>query len=277
MPRSDTVGTGTAVLELDDVRKSFTSPSGDSLTVLDGVSVRLVENQFTVLVGPSGCGKTTLLEVAVGLSEPTSGEVRCFGQSLTQLRKDVGYITQQANLFPWYTLRENVELPLQLRGVDKAERKERADRFIEIAGLTGFEDHYPHQLSGGMQKRTSIIRTLIYDPQVVLMDEPFGALDAQTRMIMQDYLLTMWAETRATVFFVTHDLQEAVILADNVVLLTGQPTKVKTDIAIDLARPRNVFEPYAMPGFVETYDKVWNIFKSEIRGQLVRGHDRSDS
>lgn len=256
----------TPVLELDDVRKAFVSPKGETRTVLDGVSVRLAHNQFTVLVGPSGCGKTTLLEVAVGLSSPTSGEVRCFGQPLGELRKDVGYITQQANLFPWYTLRQNVELPLQLRGVDRAERTERADRFIEIAGLTGFEDHFPHQLSGGMQKRVSIIRTLIYDPQIVLMDEPFGALDAQTRMVMQDYLLAMWAETRSTVFFVTHDLQEAVVLADNVVLLTGQPTKVKSDIAIDLARPRNVFEPYAMPGFVETYDEIWNVFKAEVKG-----------
>ncbi|MQA05748.1 MAG: ATP-binding cassette domain-containing protein [Streptosporangiales bacterium] len=263
---TDVVGADEPVLELDGVRKTFVSPSGESLTVLDGISVRLVAHQFTVLVGPSGCGKTTLLEAAVGLSTPTAGEVRCFGQPLTELRKDVGYITQQANLFPWYTLRENVELPLQLRGVDKAERRDRAARFIEIAGLQGFDKHYPHQLSGGMQKRASIIRTLIYDPQVVLMDEPFGALDAQTRMIMQDYLLTLWAETESTVFFVTHDLHEAVLLADNVVLLTGRPTKVKEDVPIDLARPRNVFESYTMPGFVDTYDQIWNTFKSEVRG-----------
>jgi NitT/TauT family transport system ATP-binding protein len=253
-----------AAIELIDVRKDFVTPSGSVRLVLDGISVRLDRSQFTVFVGPSGCGKSTLLQIAVGLMAPTSGEVRCFGERMESLRSDIGYITQQANLFPWYTVRQNVELPLILRSVSARDRQERVDYFLGVAGLTGFEEHYPHQLSGGMQKRASIIRTLIYAPPIVLMDEPFASLDAQTRMIMQDHLLAMWSELRMTVLFVTHDLQEAVVLADNVVLLTGQPTKVKGNCVVELERPRNVFEPYSMSGFVATYDRVWNMFKSEI-------------
>jgi ABC-type nitrate/sulfonate/bicarbonate transport system ATPase subunit len=157
-----------------------------------------------------------------------------------------------------------VEFPLVLQRKPKIERIEKVHHYLELAGLTGFEDHYPYQLSGGMQKRGSIVRTLIYAPRVVLMDEPFGSLDAQTKMLMHSDLLRLWQEQHQTVLFVTHDLQEAVTLADNIILLSRQPTHIKATVEVKLARPRNVFEPYSMPGYVEAYDNVWNIFRSEV-------------
>jgi NitT/TauT family transport system ATP-binding protein len=252
------------ILEFAAVSKSFPAPSGGTLRVVDKLSFALRPGQFTAIVGPSGCGKTTLMHLAAGLAAPTEGEVRHAGQRVADVNRRIGYITQQANLFPWFTLRQNVEFPLLLRGVAPPERREQAARFLALAGLAGFEDHYPHQLSGGMQKRGAIIRTLVYAPDVVLMDEPFGALDAQTRMVMQNELLALWSQQRTTILFVTHDLVEAVALADNVILLGKQPTRIKADFAIDVPRPRNVFEPFKMPGFVETYERIWATFKSEV-------------
>jgi NitT/TauT family transport system ATP-binding protein len=256
--------TSSAALEFSGVGKSFQTRLGEQREVLGDISFSVMPNQFTVLVGPSGCGKTTLLQIATGLDAPTRGEVRCMGDRLTGLSPQIGYVTQQANLFPWYTLRQNVELPLVLRSVPTGERDDVVREYLELAGLTGFEDNYPHQLSGGMQKRASILRTLIYAPPIVLMDEPFGSLDAQTRMVMQDYLLGLWTKRKSTVLFVTHDLTEAVVLADNVVLLTHQPTTIKQDVPVNVARPRNVYEPYQMEGFVENYDSVWEAFKTEL-------------
>jgi NitT/TauT family transport system ATP-binding protein len=253
-----------AVLEFQQVSKAFPAPTGGARLIVDALSFALQPGQFTAMVGPSGCGKTTLLHLAAGLAMPTRGEVRQAGTTVTDVNHKIGYVTQQANLFPWFTLRENVEFPLLLRGVPADERRERSAKFLALAGLTGFEDHYPHQLSGGMQKRGSIIRTLVYAPDVVLMDEPFGALDAQTRMVMQNELLALWQQQRTTILFVTHDLVEAVALADNVILLGKQPTRIKADFAIDVPRPRNVFEPFRMPGFVETYERIWATFRSEV-------------
>ena len=255
---------GQAVLEFREVSKAFPAPAGGARLIVDKLSFALRPGQFTAIVGPSGCGKTTLLHLAAGLALPSTGEVRHAGARVADVNTRIGYITQQANLFPWFTLRQNVEFPLLLRGVAPDERRERSGRFLTLAGLSGFEDHYPHQLSGGMQKRGAIIRTLVYAPDVVLMDEPFGALDAQTRMVMQNELLALWQQQRTTILFVTHDLAEAVALADNVILLGKQPTRIKADFAIDVPRPRNVFEPFSMPGFVETYERIWATFKSEV-------------
>lgn len=253
------------VLSFDNVSKEFPRPDGKgTLSVLDGVNFEVRPNQFTAIVGPSGCGKSTLLQLATGLDVPTSGVVRLHGEVVRGLNREIGYITQQANLFPWLTLFKNVELPLIVRDVDREERAKRVAQYLELAGLTGFENHYPHQLSGGMQKRASIVRTLIYAPPLVVMDEPFGALDAQTRMIMHRDLLRLWEEQQQTVVFVTHDLQEAVTLADHIILLHRPPTGVKEQIPIDLPRPRDVFEPYSMDGYVATYDRVWNVFRAEV-------------
>lgn len=232
--------------------------------VLDGISFNVGSGQFTAVVGPSGCGKSTLLHMAAGLLYPTSGTIRQHGVPIRSVNRSIGFVPQQAQLLPWKTLRQNVELPLLLRQVPLAERVERVREILAAVSLAGFEDHYPHQLSGGMQKRASIARTLIYRPEIVLMDEPFGSLDAQTRMVMQDDLQSLWNRHGTTIVFVTHDLTEAVVLADNIILLSRQPTRLKANIAIDLERPRNVFQPFHTKGFAEFYDRVWAIFQSEV-------------
>jgi NitT/TauT family transport system ATP-binding protein len=253
------------VLEFDSIVQEFRRPTGvGSLRVLDGISFQVRLGQFTAVVGPSGCGKSTLLHMAAGLLLPTFGTVRQDGAPITAVNRTIGLVPQQAQLLAWKTLRQNVELPLILRHVPAQERDERVHDILTAVGLAGFEDHYPHQLSGGMQKRASIARTLVYRPILVLMDEPFGSLDAQTRMVMQDDLQSLWSRHGTTIVFVTHDLTEAVLLADNVVLLSRQPTKLKADVAIDLERPRNVFQPFRTKNFAEYYDRVWTIFQSEI-------------
>jgi len=253
------------VLAFENIIQDFRSPQGDgALRVLDGISFDVKPGQFTAVVGPSGCGKSTLLQMAAGLLFPTFGSVHYQGQKITTVNRSIGFVPQQAQLLPWKTLRENVELSLVLRHVAAKEREQRVREILAAVGLSGFENHYPHQLSGGMQKRASIARTLIYAPAVVLMDEPFGALDAQTRMIMQNDLQTLWARQGTTILFVTHDLTEAILLADNVILLGRQPTRLKADIAVPLERPRNVFQPFHTAGFAELYDEVWTIFQSEI-------------
>lgn len=258
-------GLGRPLLSFENISQSFVSPKGKGrLDVLRDMTFSVRTNQFTAIVGPSGCGKSTLLRLAAGLDRPSGGSVRFEGHEVSGVNSEVGFITQQANLFPWFTLAQNVGFPLVVQRRPKAERDEKVRHYLDLAGLSGFDDHYPHQLSGGMQKRASIVRTLIYAPRVVLMDEPFGSLDAQTKMLMHNDLLRLWQEQHQTVLFVTHDLQEAVTLADNVILLSRQPTHIKATVDVDLPRPRNVFEPYSMPGYVETYDNVWNIFRSEV-------------
>ncbi len=259
------------VLEFDGIVQDFRRPQSDGvLRVLDGISFDVRPGQFTAVLGPSGCGKSTLLHMAAGLLAPTSGAVRHHGAAVAAVNRAVGFVPQQAQLLPWKTLRENVELPLVLRRVSADERISRVRDMLAAVGLAGFEDHYPHQLSGGMQKRASIARTLIYRPEVVLMDEPFGALDAQTRMVMQNDLQILAGREKTTILFVTHDLTEAILLADNVILLSRQPTRLKTDIAIPLERPRNVFQPFHTKGFAELYDQIWAIVQAEIAPAAAR-------
>jgi ABC-type nitrate/sulfonate/bicarbonate transport system ATPase subunit len=258
---------GPVALEFDGIVQEFRLPSGNgSRRVLDGISFDVRLGQFTAVVGPSGCGKSTLLHLAAGLLSPSAGVVRQNGAAIRSVNRAIGFVPQQAQLLPWKTLRENVELPLLLRQVPAGERTSRVREIVAAVGLEGFEDHYPRQLSGGMQKRAAIARTLVYRPEIVLMDEPFGSLDAQTRMVMQDDLQSLWRRHGTTIVFVTHDLTEAVVLADNVVLLSRQPTRLKADIAIDLERPRNVFQPFHTKDFAELYDRVWAVFRSEVTG-----------
>ena len=256
---------GGILLSFDGIRQVFPSPAGGAaLTVLDGISFAVERSAFVAVIGPSGCGKSTLLQMAAGLLMPSSGSVRYRGAPVTSVNREIGFVPQQAQLFPWKTLLQNVEFPLQLRGAGVEERRRRARAAIAAVDLAGFESHYPFQLSGGMQKRASLARMLVYQPDLILMDEPFGALDAQTRMRMQSDLQTLVTESGAAVLFVTHDITEAVLLADHVVVLSRRPTRMLASVAIDLPRPRNVFEPFLVPGFTETYDQVWQAFRGQI-------------
>jgi len=256
------------VIAFDAVSKAFVLPRGhdqQELLALDRVSFTIRKNEFTTVVGPSGCGKSTLLRLVAGLTPPSGGRTIYKGHDVTALNTDVGVVTQDSNLFPWLTMLENVEFPLQLRGIGAGERRERSREWISLVGLTGFEHHYPYQLSGGMQKRAAIIRTMIYEPDVILMDEPFGPLDAQTRMLLQHDLLNIWQRDKKTILFITHDLVEAIALSDTVVLMTKRPGQVKDVFHVTLPRPRDVFEIHATPGFDEAYHYLWDHFKTELR------------
>jgi len=253
-----------------DVQLAFEG-HGQDIVALDHVSFDVAPGKITTVVGPSGCGKTTLLRLASGLVQASAGIVACNGTPVTGLNTAVGFVTQDSNLFPWLTALGNVEFPLAIRGVPVAERREKALHWLRLVGLDGFEQYYPGQLSGGMQKRVSIVRTLIYEPSVVLLDEPFGALDAQTRMGLHHQLLELWREKRSTMLFITHDLVEAITLSDDIVVMTRRPGRVKELYHVPLARPRNVFEIYLEPGFDEAYAALWKHFKTEInvRGSAV--------
>jgi NitT/TauT family transport system ATP-binding protein len=250
-------------LRFADVKLAFAAEDRDVLAI-DNVTLDVPAKQITSVVGPSGCGKTTLLRLAAGMINPSHGDVLYKGRRVAGLNTEIGYVTQDSNLFPWLTTLANVEFPLSVRGVAKKERRERAMHWLQMVGLDGFEDCYPSQLSGGMQKRASIVRTLIYEPDVVLLDEPFGALDAQTRMTLHHKLLELWRQKEHTMLFITHDLVEAITLSDRIVIMTSRPGRIKAVYDVPLARPRNVFEIYLEPHFDEAYASLWRLFKSEL-------------
>ncbi|HEY6998567.1 MAG TPA: ABC transporter ATP-binding protein, partial [Candidatus Binatia bacterium] len=252
------------IIDLANVSKTYRS-KGKAVLALKNVTLPVERGSFTTIIGPSGCGKSTLLKIIAGISLPYEGRLNYKGREIASINSDVGFVTQDSNLFPWLTLSENVELALKIRGVPKSERARVAQRLIDTMQLTGFETHYPFELSGGMQKRGSIIRTLIYDPDIILMDEPFGPLDAQTRLVLQDELLRIWDANKKTILFVTHDLTEAIALSDKVVLFTGRPGTVKQIFEVPLARPRNVFEIHNEKGFTDLYHEIWSQFKTEIK------------
>lgn len=251
------------IIELSKVTKTYRS-KGKAVLALKDVNLPVERASFTTLIGPSGCGKSTLLKIIAGIALPYEGCMRYKDREITSINTDIGFVTQDSNLFPWLTLIQNVELALKIRGVARDQRKRTAQNYIDTMRLSGFESHYPFELSGGMQKRGSIIRTLIYDPEIILMDEPFGPLDAQTRMVLQDELLRIWDSNKKTILFVTHDLTEAIALSDKVVLFTSRPGTVKRVFDVPLARPRNVFEIHNEKGFNEIYHEIWQYFKNEI-------------
>jgi ABC-type nitrate/sulfonate/bicarbonate transport system ATPase subunit len=256
-------------IEFDDVSLAFRGEA-ESMLALDRVSLTAPQGQITTVVGPSGCGKTTLLRLVAGLLAPSSGRTLYNGREVAGLNVGVGFVTQDSNLFPWATTLANVEFPLAVRGVSARERRERAREWINMVGLAGFENSYPSQLSGGMQKRVSIARTFIYEPDVILLDEPFGALDAQTRMMLHHQLLQLWHKRRMTMLFITHDLVEAITLSDEVVVMSKRPGRVKECYRVPLPRPRNVFEIYLEPGFDDAYGALWKHFKAELATDKIR-------
>lgn len=255
------------MLQIERVRKEFENGAAPVLA-LDSITLDIPRGEFVTIAGPSGCGKSSLLTLVSGLGLPSSGRIRLDGRDILGTNRDVGFVTQQDNLFPWRTLIDNVSFPLELAGAPRAERSREAARWIRRVGLEGFERAYPHQLSGGMRQRANIIRTLIYQPSVILMDEPFGPLDAQTRLVLQALLLSIWETQRSTVLFVTHDLTEAIGLGDRVVLMSARPGRIVRVEGIAIPRPRDIFRIHDQPEFRKLYDSLWH----ELAAQL---HDFS--
>jgi NitT/TauT family transport system ATP-binding protein len=257
--------TGGAVLALEGVAKRYPGRH-ETVTALDRVDLSVCQGEFLTIVGPSGCGKSTLLNLISGLVAPSEGTLRFNGTPLTSVNRKIGYITQSDNLLPWRTLRDNVAFPLELAGMPLADRHARADEWIERVGLGGFAQAFPHELSGGMRQRGNIIRTLIYEPEVILMDEPFGPLDAQTRIKLQDQLLSLWERSRSTVIFITHDLSEAIGLADRVVLMSARPGRLVRVEPVAIARPRDIFHIHDNAEFRRLYDDIWRELEVQVRG-----------
>lgn len=225
-------------IKIENVHKEFTNPDGSKIVALDNMNLDIKPGSFVSLIGPSGCGKTTLLRAIAGLNVADEGGVYLDGAKITQPGADRGYAFQQANLFPWLNIRNNIAFGLKARGVYK-EQKEEVDQFIQAVGLEGFEKSYPHQVSGGMCQRAALARALVSHPKVLLLDEPLGALDAFTRMNMQDMILDLWKKHNMTMIMVTHDVDEAIYLSDQVVVMSARPAKVEKVIDIDISRPRN--------------------------------------
>ncbi|GAA4601841.1 ABC transporter ATP-binding protein [Actinoallomurus liliacearum] len=232
---------------------------------IEDVSLQVGRGRFVAVIGPSGCGKSTILNLAAGLLSPTKGEVYFGGERVTAVNSAAAYVTQQSNLLPWLSVRANIGLALKFRKVPKEERDERVERWVRLVGLTGFEDHYPRELSGGMQKRCAIARALIYNPSIVLMDEPFGPLDAITRLKLQQELLNIWEEQNGTLIFVTHDLNEAIYLADEVIVMSSGPGTVRRVLEVPFERPRSIGSLVESPEFAELYNDLWSLFKSELQ------------
>jgi NitT/TauT family transport system ATP-binding protein len=235
-----------------------------------GVDFDVDAERFVALVGPSGCGKSTTLSLVSGLDRASSGVVTVRGKPVDGITGEIGFLFQRDALMPWKTVRDNVLLPLQLRGVPRKDALRRAAEWIARVGLRGFEASFPHQLSGGMRKRVSLAQTLVYDPEILLMDEPFSALDVQTRNLMEGELLDLWQGSRKTVMFVTHDLEEAIALSDEVIVMTAGPGRVKVRYDVPLPRPRDIEKIRFEPQFTELYSKMWNDLRDEVLESYAR-------
>ncbi|WP_112429371.1 ABC transporter ATP-binding protein [Thermogemmatispora tikiterensis] len=255
------------VIHIEQLSKSFIRNDRE-IVVLHNVNLEIESGSFVVLAGPSGCGKTTLLNIVAGLLPPDSGTVYYKGVPISGPRLEVGYLTQKDTLMPWRTVERNVEMPLEIRGIAASERRRRAAEFIRLVGLEGFEKLYPHELSGGMLRRASLARMLVTLPETLLMDEPFGALDAQLRLELQNELLSLWSRQRSSVLFVTHDLEEAIILGDRVVVL-GTGGHIIADEPITLPRPRDAFHIRFRPEFTNLHRRLWDALM-ESRLQVQR-------
>ncbi|MCC5578461.1 ABC transporter ATP-binding protein [Microtetraspora sp. AC03309] len=249
-------------LRFDHVTLEF---PGAHRPAIQDVSFQVERGKVVAVIGPSGCGKSTILNLAAGLLSPTRGEVYFDGLPVTGVNSKAAYVTQQANLLPWLTVRANIGLALKFRKIPKDERNEKIDHWIKTVGLTGFGNHFPRELSGGMQKRCAIARALIYDPSIVLMDEPFGPLDAITRLKLQQELLNLWDEQRGTLVFVTHDLNEAIYLADEVVVMSDGPGTIRRVLPVPFERPRQISSLVESREFAELYNDLWSLFRSELR------------
>jgi NitT/TauT family transport system ATP-binding protein len=252
-------------LVFEQVARDFVAPDGTRYRALDDISFEVPSGAFVAIVGPSGCGKSTLLNIAAGLVPQTSGSVRVGDRDLDGLNRAATYMFQQDALLPWKTVRENVALGLTLAGAARSDAHARADGWLSRVGLTGFANHYPSQLSGGMRKRAAMAQNWIIDRGIVLMDEPFSALDVHTRQRMEGELLGLWESSKKTVVFVTHDLEEAIALADEVIVLSAGPaSRVVARHAVTLPRPRDLMELRTDSAFVDVYRAIWAVLREEV-------------
>jgi NitT/TauT family transport system ATP-binding protein len=254
-------------LEAQDIRLEYRQPRTNSrLVALDGVNLKVMDGEFVSIVGPSGCGKTTFLAVVDGLIPATAGRILVDGKIVTRPGPDRAVVFQDASLLPWRTVLNNVVYGLECLGVNARDARERAQLFIDLVGLAGFQHHYPHELSGGMQQRVNLARALVMDPEVLLMDEPFASLDAQTREFMQEELLQIWLKAKKTVLFITHQIDEAIYLSDRVVVFSGRPGRVKDVIDVALARPRKLGIKRE-PHFHVIEDRIWSLIEEDVKGK----------
>jgi NitT/TauT family transport system ATP-binding protein len=254
-------------LEFDRITVTFHSPDqpAQRYTAVADTTLRIAAGEFVSVVGPTGCGKSTLLNIGAGLLQPSSGDVRVFGEPLQGINRRAGYMFQTEALMPWRSAIANVMVGLQYRGIPDADAKAQAQAWLERVGLGDFGDRYPHQLSGGMRKRTALAQTLALDPDIILMDEPFSALDIQTRQLMENEVLALWAARKKAVLFITHDLDEAIAMSDRVVVLSAGPaTRPIGEFEIDLPRPRDVAEVRTHPRFVELHSQIWSVLRDEV-------------
>ncbi|MHC8388588.1 ABC transporter ATP-binding protein [Pseudomonas sp. MDT2-39-1] len=250
-------------LQVDKVSLRYQKPDGGMFTALEQVSFEVPDQQFAVLVGPSGCGKSSLLYLTAGLNEPTEGEIYVGGQQVQGPGADRGMVFQSYTLFPWLTVRQNVEFGLKRRGMAAPQRKEIVDYYVNEVGLTGFADNYAKQLSGGMMQRVAIARALANDPQILLMDEPFGALDSQTRLQMQQLLLRVWGNSKKTVLFVTHDIDEAILLGDRVYVMGARPGRIKQILDVPIERPRTL-DMVMERSFIDMKRRIFGLLHDEL-------------
>jgi len=265
--------TSDAAVALTDVDVAFRLADGGVFRAVHNASLKVADGEFVAIVGPTGCGKSTLLNIAAGLLTPAAGSADIFGAPLTDLNRQAGYLFQADALFPWKTALENVAIGLEIVGVPQAEARARAKEWLSKVGLGAFGDRYPHMLSGGQRKRVGLAQVLIRDPKILLMDEPFGPLDAQTRQIMGNLLLDLWSADRKAVLFVTHDLEEAIALSDRVVIMSAGPSsRIIGDWRVTLPRPRDIAEVKLDPAFHDLHRDIWNMLREEV----VKGYAQAE-
>ncbi|MFJ4657767.1 ABC transporter ATP-binding protein [Nocardia sp. NPDC088792] len=265
---------GEPLIELRGATKRFPGTGGGIHTAVRDLNFTVAAGEFVAVVGPTGCGKSTTLSLVSGLEPASAGRTLVRGDDVRGIPDGVGYMFQQDAVLPWKSVLDNVALGPEFRGIPRRQARDRAAQWVAKVGLAGFESYYPHQLSGGMRKRVALAQTLVNDPEIILMDEPFSALDVQTRQLMQDELLRVWAGTNAAVIFVTHDLEEAIALADRVVVMTASPATVCGDFRVTLERPRNVEEVRLTDEFRELYKEIWETLRDEVEAARAKGAAR---
>ncbi|MDM5225196.1 ABC transporter ATP-binding protein [Cytobacillus sp. NJ13] len=256
------------MIQFKNVSKRF-EREGNSFWAAKNINLDIQEGEFITVIGPSGCGKSTVLNMCAGLMKPNGGEIYYRGKQVEKINTKVGYMTQKDNLLPWRTVKGNVEVGLEIKGLSAKDREKESSKFIEMVGLQGFEKHYPQELSGGMRKRVSLAKILAYNPETLLMDEPFGALDAQLRLILQAKLMEIWKETKKTIIFVTHDLEEAITLGDRVAVFSKRPGTIKLIQDVNLPRPRDTFNIRFTDEFSKVHTNLWDALKEEFIEEVI--------